>query len=86
MINKSEHPVAWSTFLYELDDAREHLEQLIQDLGTKESYSEGELRVDLGHVFAHLNRAWNARNISSDITTEQWSTLSHFPTDMNPVG
>jgi hypothetical protein len=86
MINKSQHPVSWSSLLYELDDAREHLGNLIRDLENRDDYSEEEFRIDLGHVFAHLNRAWNTRDMSSEPSHEQQSALSRFPTDLEPQG
>ena len=38
MISKKDNPVAWATFMYELEDAKEHLERLIEDLEGDSEY------------------------------------------------
>lgn len=78
--------MAWSQFLYELEDAKEHLEKLISDTQRDSAYSEEQFRVDLGHVYAHLNRAWNTRNNENGATEENWDIMTKFPTDLEPVG
>jgi len=85
MIN-ADNPVAWSQFLYELEDAKEHLANLITDLQNDSAYNEEQFRVDLGHVYAHLNRAWNTRNSESGATKENCEILSKFPSNLKPVG
>lgn len=85
MINKQENPVEWVAFMYELEDAQEHLSRLISDLESDPEYDAGSLRVDLGHVFAHLNRAWHRRELTKDLTDEQWKSASQFPSDLEPL-
>lgn len=85
MINK-DNPVAWSQFLYELEDAKEHLERLISVMQLDSTYGEEQFKIDLGHVYAHLNRAWNTRNSEQGATDENWIIVSKFPADMDPVG
>ena len=72
-------------FLYDLEDAHEHLGELIKQVSTDASYGEPELRVDLGHVYAHLNRAWNRRLKSEDLTDEEWEASREFPDDLEPI-
>lgn len=48
-------------------------------------YDEVNLRIDLGHVFSHLNRAWNRRDASGDTDEENWQRDSQFPTDLEPT-
>lgn len=84
MIDKKLQPVEWAAFMYELEDAREHLEKLIKDLEQSADYGEAELRVDLGHVYAHLNRAW--RRSSKELADEDWDSASQLPDDLKPVG
>lgn len=84
MIDKKLQPVEWAAFMYELDDAREHLENLINDLEKDPDYGEPELRIDLGHVFAHLNRAW--RRSARDLNDNEREWASKFPDDLAPVG
>ena len=91
MISKSQDEVAWAMLMYELDDAAEHLAALIEAMNEQEDYDEAEFRIDLGHVFAHLNRAWHRRNVSEEAratnpSDETWDEWSQFPTDLNPTG
>lgn len=85
MINKVEHPVAWSLLLYELEDAREHLGVLIKEMTTEQDFAEPELRISLGHVAAHLNRAWNSRNSTGTLSPEQRNAFREFPQDLEPI-
>jgi hypothetical protein len=85
MINKQKHPVAWAALMYELEDAREHLSHLISEIESDPDYSEGNFRVDLGHVYAHLNRAWHGRNAVNGLPEKDWQSASQFPQDLEPV-
>lgn len=80
-----EDPVAWALFLQGLEDGSEHLAKLVKDLASDPGYGEEELRIDLGHVFAHLNRAWNSRHIPCEMTDDQWEELRRFPADLEPL-
>ena len=86
MINEKEHCAAWALLLSELDEAHEHLKSLIQKMHHDGAIEEADFAVDLGHVYAHLNRVWHSRNQESEITGKQWPTFSQFPKDLNPVG
>lgn len=86
MINQNDHPVAWALLLYELDEAREHLSQLIDEMSRAGSIEDSTIAADLGHIYAHLNRIWHARNQDHEISEEQRHTFSQFPTDLDPVG
>jgi hypothetical protein len=81
-------PVAWAAMTYELEDAAGHLAALLRRMAEDGDYGEPELRVDLGHVYAHLNRAWNSRHAQGDTarTPEAHAAWSRFPTDLDPVG
>jgi hypothetical protein len=85
VINSKEDPVVFGLWLYELEDAKEHLEQLIKELTTDSEFGEAELAISLGHVYAHLNRAWNSRNTESELTEEQWNSFREFPKDLKPL-
>ncbi len=78
--------MSFSRFLYELTDAKEHLENLIRKIAKDDECCEEAFRVDLGHVFAHLNRAWHCRDRKDDDEEAVWETISKFPTDLDPVG
>jgi hypothetical protein len=85
-MNRQTNPVEWASFLDELDDAREHLADFIQSLQDGGTLDEADLRVNLGHVYAQLNRAWHSRSHSGEITEELWPEFSRFPADLEPVG
>ncbi len=86
MINQIENPVEWATLVYELTDAREHLTNLIRDIESQSDYSTENLSIDLGHVFAHLNRAWFRHNKTGELSDAQWDDASQFPQNLIPVG
>jgi hypothetical protein len=85
MINCTDNPVAWSLLLDDLEDAREHLDNLIKEISASSGYGEPEFRIDLGHVYAHLNRAWRRRDIAEDFTDGEWAAAGAFPNDLEPV-
>ena len=86
MINETANPVQWAMLLYDLDDAKEHLGELTDQLAKDGKNDEENYAVQLGHVFAHLNRNWNARNLDREIHSDEWHEYSKFPSDLNPVG
>jgi hypothetical protein len=85
MINRQINPVEWSAFMHELEDANEHLAKLIADINADPEYDSANLKVDLGHVFAHLNRAWARREMTRDLTDEEWERASCYPNDLDPI-
>ena len=85
MINRNDDPLGWAMFVQELEDAHEHLGTLIKDMAAKSDYGEPELRVDLGHVYAHLNRAWQRRLQPADLTDAAWDAAREFPHDIEPI-
>jgi hypothetical protein len=85
MINPTDDPVGWAMLMYELDDAHEHLGKLINAISSDPGYSEEEYRVDLGHVLAHLNRAWRRRLAHEDMTDEEWDAARKYPDDLDPI-
>lgn len=86
MIDQNTNPVPWSLLVSGLDDAREHLALLVEEMAAKGSIDEEELRIALGHIYAHLNRAWHSRDHTEEITQKDWAQISRFPTDVEPVG
>ncbi|GLX76668.1 hypothetical protein tinsulaeT_00080 [Thalassotalea insulae] len=85
MIDRKSNPNEWSTFLYELDDAKEHLETLIAQLNENGEISEEDFRIQLSHIYAHINRSWNIRNLKRDFDNYESSVLSIFPKDIEPL-
>jgi hypothetical protein len=86
MIDQKTDPVLWGLLVSGLDDAREHLETLVAQMAAKGSVDEEEYRVALGHIYAHLNRAWNSRDCREEITQKEWAQITRFPGDVEPVG
>ena len=86
MIDSKNHPLGWSSLFYELSDAHEHLGVLLANISGDPTYSEVEFRIELGHVYAHLNRAWYRRNIPNDFPESDRNLASSFPGDLDPVG
>ena len=85
MIDRNLNPTGWSFLIDDLQDAHEHLGNLIKEMLAEPEYGEPELRVDLGHVYAHLNRAWRRRNVAQDFSEDQWEAAGAFPNDLEPV-
>ena len=86
MIDNASNPVAWVLLTDELAEAREHLDDLLTKMVSAGEIDEEIFRVNLGHVYAHLNRAWHSRNHEAQITDDQWPKFSQFPIDVPPVG
>lgn len=85
MISKEGAPVAWAALMYELEDAKEHLAALISDMSSDAEFDEENLRIDLGHIFSHLNRAWHHRKKIEGLDEAEWLEASRFPTDLDPT-
>ena len=86
MINRKDHFEAWVQLVDELGEAKEHLAALIADMVSSEIFAEDEFRVQVGHIFTHLSRAWNSRNAVEGLAAENWDVISQLPTDLDPVG
>lgn len=85
MISKDEDYVRWVLLVDQLCEARDHLNDLIKKID-KPDYDEDHLIVDLGHIYAHLNRFANSRSSYTDISEDNWDEMSKFPEDIKPVG
>lgn len=83
MINGKRNPVEWSTLSFNLIDAKEHLENLLKQMETVD-FDEVEFGTQIGHIYEHLNRAWNTRNLGRGYSGDEWVKLSKFPTDIIP--
>ena len=85
MINSKDHPAAWAQLMSELEDAHEHLGSLISGMTRDGQIDIESYAIDVAHIYAHLNRAWNTRNVSGEITEEQWEEGRSYPTDLEPL-
>ena len=86
MLTSAEHPVAWAMLIDELAEARDHLGSLIDEMVAAGEIDEAYYAVRLGHVFAHLNRAWRGRNDTRLEDAEWGDDRSQYPDDLKPVG
>lgn len=85
MISINDAPVAWAMLMYDLDDAREHLETLMVAMQSDPEFDEECFRVRLGHIYWHLNRAWHRRDIMDDQSDDEDVGSGQFPNDLEPI-
>jgi hypothetical protein len=91
MIDPQRDPLAWSMLMDEREDTHEHLGNLIRDMTTDEV----DFRIQLAHVYAHLNRAWNLREkddawhdtliMTDPMQNADYEAARAFPTDLEPI-
>lgn len=81
MIDRNSNPVAYALLLGGLEEARDHLISLTQEMGDASHTEEMAFCVQLAHIYGHLNRAWNGRN-SDEVGDAEWEKNSHFPNDI----
>jgi len=86
MIESKENPVEWAGLMYELDDLKNHLESLINVMNENGEIQKEEYRIQIGHLYAHLNRAWNSRNATSDEVENNIEMFTKFPKDIETCG
>ena len=71
---------------FHLSEASEALDKLLKDMGSDPEYEYGDYRVDMEHLYHHINSAWNAREASekaaSDCSEEDFRRWRQFPTDL----
>ena len=76
--------------LWHLQEAAGAIAQTIRDMAADPQYSEPELRVDIGHIYQHLNTAWNARDASEErvetCSESDFHAWRGFPTDIDLAG
>jgi len=85
VISKTQNPIAWTQLCYELSDAAEHIETLLKEMNSSSDFSVEDFQVQVSHIYAHLNRAWNSREIGDGLSDAEWETFRAFPTDITPV-
>ncbi len=90
MLTNAEHPVAWAMLVDGLNDTHKHLGNLIAQMVAEGRIDEIDFSIQLGHICAHLNRAWHGRNDEclDDMPDKLglWEERSRFPVDLTPVG
>jgi hypothetical protein len=85
MIDREKDVVEWALLGTGLEEAREHLELLIQDLES-DDFDEVSFGIQLGHIYAHLNQAWNGRAKRGEWSDADFDLLSQYPKDLQPNG
>ena len=85
MISMKPAPVAWAMLMYDLDDAKEDLESLLTQMQNDPAFDEECFRVRLGHIYWHLNRAWNRRTVADDLLENNDANAGRFPDDLEPI-
>ena len=72
-----------------LAEARQALDQVISEIDSDPEYEFGSYRVDMEHLYHHINSAWNARDASEQATSEcseeDFRRWRQFPTDIELI-
>jgi hypothetical protein len=84
MINREENIVEWALLMYELEDAREALVELLAATNAPD-FDESEFGIQLAHIYSHLNRAWNRRAHLGEQSDADFQRFSDFPKDLHPL-
>ena len=78
-----------ASIAYDLSDAKEDLDAIIDLFRPNEKVDEAEFRVRMAHLYYHLNLAWNKRNLTDnelEITDGKGlNRLAQFPLDITPM-
>lgn len=87
LIRQMDDPLHWAMFVHQLDEAREHLAELTEEMLTRGEIDEIDLCIQLGHIYGHINRAWNCRKLKgADVSDWYTDSSSSFPTDVTISG
>jgi hypothetical protein len=85
MISIKNAPVSWAMLMYDLDDARDDLENLLTEMRNDGAKVDEEyFRIRLSHIYWHLNRAWNCRDVPDDLLETDKPNAGQFPHDLEP--
>jgi hypothetical protein len=78
-----------ASMAYELADAQEQLNEIVERFTPGAEIDENDLRVWFAHLYGHLNAAWNKRNSSAkdlDLADgKQLDRWKRFPRDIDPI-
>ena len=73
--------------LFNLEEAKEAIDQLISDINNDPDYDVGNYIVDMQHIYSHINSAWNGKDFDSnheELTDELYQKFTKFPDDLEP--
>src|ERR1043165_6413428 len=69
--------------LFHLHEAAEQLNETIQSFASGGEYGAEEFQVEMGHLYHHLNTAWNGRDQTDEkfqkCTDEDFARFRRFP-------
>ena len=85
LIRKKSSPVEWAGLMYELEVAQDPLTALISGINAADDCHEVDLRIQLDHVFSHMNRAWHRRDKAHGLNQQAWLGDGRFPSDLDPI-
>ena len=72
--------------LFHLNEAKEALDEIINDLKSNSEYDTPEFEVDIQHLYHHINTAWNSKFASNkeieECSGEDFNKWRDFPTDI----
>ena len=72
--------------LFHLAKAQEAIQKLIAEMQSDQDYEFGNYRVDMEHLYHHVNSAWNGRDASEEAvhacSQEDFRRWRQFPTDI----
>jgi hypothetical protein len=75
--------------LFHLAEAQDTIQKLIAELQSDPDYRFGDYRVDMEHLYHHINSAWNGRDASPEsvdaCSQEDFDRWRQFPTDIELV-
>jgi len=71
--------------MFELEDAHEHLGDLIKVMQKDGLIDDEDYAIQVAHVHAHLNRAWNSRELKGAMTESERDIYRAFPDDLAPL-
>lgn len=71
--------------LFHLGEAKEELDRTIKEIAADPEYGYGEFQVAMGHLYHHLNTAWNGRDAAPErhreCSTHDFNAWRRFPTN-----
>jgi hypothetical protein len=71
--------------LFNLAEAKQAIEQLMEEMASDPEYDYGNYVVDMQHIYWHINSAWNGRDFdstSTELTDKMYEAFIQFPADM----
>ena len=71
--------------LFNLAEAKEAIEKLIENINKDSEYDVAEYRVEMQHIYWHMNSAWNGKDFDvkrDQLTDELYEKFIQYPKDL----